>query len=176
MCREKGLRDVIASIPLVSDADFVFAGEWPSHKDKQEVCEFLKKHGVEDRVIFAGVVTGRAKYELFVSCDIFVLPTYFVYEGHTVSSVEALAAGLPIICTDHGALNESVQHGWNGYFVPSASPEVIAYYLNNLVRDDQLRAKMGKRSRELYEKKFTIERFIENWCQGIEFCFNKDGR
>ena len=170
MCPEKGFRDIIAAIPLVPEAHFIFAGEWPSAKEEKEVRDFLRQQGVEDRVTFAGVVSGPAKYDLFVCADIFVFPTYFVYEGHTVSSVEALAAGLPIICTDHGALNESVRDGWNGYFVPRSDPEDIARRLNQLLSDDNLRRTMGERSRQLYEEGFTLSQFVENWSRAIQRC------
>jgi glycosyltransferase involved in cell wall biosynthesis len=170
MCPEKGFRDVVAAIPQVPGAQFVFAGEWPSDVDEREVRSFLRQHGIEDRVIFAGVVAGLAKYDLFASADMFVFPSFFVYEGHAVSSVEALAAGLPIVCTDHGALDESVRDGWNGYFVPRSNPAAIAVRLNQLLHDDTLRATMGQRSRELYEARFTLERFTDNWVRAIVRC------
>jgi glycosyltransferase involved in cell wall biosynthesis len=168
MCPEKGFRDVIAAIPDVPNAEFVFAGEWPSNGDEREVRAFLAQKGIEDRVIFKGVVSGTAKYDMFVSSDIFVFPTYFVYEGHAVTSVEALAAGLPIICTDHGALNESVVDGWNGYFVPRSDPAAIAAHLNRLISDDITRKIMASNSRKLYEQNFTLEKFIDNWLGAIQ--------
>lgn len=176
MCPEKGFRDIVAAVPAVPGARFVFVGEWPSAKDEQEVRDFLKQHGVEERVTFAGVVSGSPKYDLFVSADIFIFPTYFVYEGHAVSSVEALAAGLPIVCTDHGALNESVKHGWNGYFIPRSDPEAIAHQLNRLLRDEDLRQTMGQRSRKLYEKRFTLPQFVDTWVQAVLQCAANPGK
>jgi glycosyltransferase involved in cell wall biosynthesis len=170
MCPEKGVRDIIAAIPQVPGAHFIFVGEWPSAKDEKEVLDFLRQNRVADRVTFTGVVSGPAKFDLFVSSDIYVFPTYFVYEGHAVSSVEALAAGLPIICTDHGALNESVRDGWNGFFVPKSDPGAIARRLNQLLGDDDLRLTMGKRSRQLYEERFTLPQYVENWSKAILSC------
>ncbi len=170
MCREKGFRDVLAAVPLVPDAEFVFAGEWPSLEEEHEVRLGLGREGVQDRVIFRGVVTGPAKSELFASSHIFVLPSCFVYEGHPVSSVEALAAGLPIICTDHGALGESVRDGWNGFFVPRSDPPAIARRVNQLLADEALRRNMGERSRKLFEKRFTLMHFIEAWSQAVRAC------
>jgi glycosyltransferase involved in cell wall biosynthesis len=167
MCREKGFRDILSAVPNVSNAEFVFVGEWPSDEDEQEVRAFIKQKGIEDRVTFSGVVSGQSKYDLFLSSDIFVFPSYFVYEGHAVSSVEALAAGLPVVCTDHGALNESVRDGWNGYFVPPSNPAAIAERLNQLLNDDNLRRTMGQRSRDLYVERFTLEKFSNNWTTAI---------
>lgn len=173
MCPEKGFRDVIAAATLVPEAEFVFAGEWPSTKDEKEVRAFLKEKGIEERILFAGVVSGEAKYDLFATADVFVFPSYFVYEGHAVSSVEALAAGLPIVCTDHGALNESLKDGWNGYFVLRSDPQAIATRLNQLLEDACLRRMMGKHSRQLYEDRFTLQRFIDSWTQAIKTAMPK---
>jgi glycosyltransferase involved in cell wall biosynthesis len=170
MCPEKGFRDIIAAIPLVPEANFIFAGEWPSAQDEKEVHYFLHQNGLTDRMTFTGVISGPAKFDVFLSADIFVLPTYFIYEGHTVCSVEALAAGLPIICTDHGALNESVRDGWNGFFVPKSDPPAIARRLNQLLSDDDLRRTMGERSRQLFEERFTLSQYVENWCRAIRRC------
>jgi glycosyltransferase involved in cell wall biosynthesis len=170
MCPEKGVRDIIAAIPQVPAAYFIFVGEWPSAQDEKEVLDFLHQNSVADRVTFTGVVSGPAKFDLFCSSDIFVFPTYFVYEGHAVSSVEALAAGLPIICTDHGALNESVRDGWNGFFVPKSDPAAIARRLNQLLSDDDLRRTMGERSRQLYEERFTLPQYVKNWSEAMLRC------
>ncbi|MFZ5878379.1 MAG: glycosyltransferase family 4 protein [Chloroflexota bacterium] len=167
MCSEKGFHDVLAAIPGVPNADFIFAGEWPSAKDEREARAFLAQHGIENRVTFKGVVSGPAKYDMFVSSDLFVFPSYFVYEGHAVSSVEALAAGLPIVCTDHGALNESVVDGWNGYFIPRSDPAAIAARLNQLLSDEATRSTMASNSRAWHEQNFTLEKFIDNWSRAI---------
>jgi glycosyltransferase involved in cell wall biosynthesis len=170
MCAEKGFYDVLAAIPMVENGHFTFMGEWTSEEDKRKVVKWIEDYGLADRVTFAGVVSGPQKYNMFLSADIFVFPTYFVYEGHAVSSVEALAAGLPIVCTDHGALNESVQDGWNGYFVQRNQPKDVAEKLNRLIADDELRQQMGKRSRTLFEERFTLDRFVDSWASAIRDC------
>jgi glycosyltransferase involved in cell wall biosynthesis len=168
LLKEKGFRDIIAAVPNVPAAEFVFAGEWPSSEDEREVIAYLAEQHVSERVRFAGVVTGVAKYDLFASSDIFAFPSYYPIEGHAVSTVEALAAGLPIVGTDHGAINESLRDGWNGYFVPHSNPEAIASRLNQLVMDDEQRHVMSLRSRQLYEDRFTLAAFIQNWRRALQ--------
>ena len=170
MAPSKGFRDVIAAIPLTPGAHFVFMGEWLKPEDEKEVRSLLRQQCVEERVTFTGSVSGSKKYDLFVSADIFVLPTYYAYEGNAVSSVEALAAGLPIVCTDHGALNESVQDGWNGFFLPPSDPAAIGRRLNQLIQDEALRRTMGERSRQLYLERFTLAQFVDSWSRAIQAC------
>jgi glycosyltransferase involved in cell wall biosynthesis len=123
---------------------------------------------VEERAQFVGVVTGDAKYDLFLSTDIFVLPSY--YEGQPVVILEALAAGLPIVCTNCGAMDSAVRDGWNGFFVSPASPDELARRLNELVEDEEARRAMGERSRRLYEENFTISHFLARISHAIQQC------
>lgn len=174
LCEGKGVHDIIASMPLVPEAEFVFVGEWASPSDRERAMQTLQADGTASRARFTGVVSGDEKYDILASSDIYVFPTSWVYEGHAVTSVEALAAGLPIVCTDHGALNESVRDGWNGFFVPAHSPESIAERLLQLVRDPDLRSEMARRSRQLYEDRFTVERFLSAWTQTLAAAVFKD--
>lgn len=171
MCEEKGFETVIEAMPMVADAEFVFLGEWASQAIRERVTARLRCDDTASRARFPGVVSGPAKYEWYARSDVFVFPTYFVYEGHAVSSVEALAAGLPIVCTNHGALDESVRDGWNGFFVPAKDPGALAEKLAVLVEDATLRRTMAGRSRELFEERFTIDRFVENWTEAVRSGF-----
>ena len=170
LCQEKGVDEILQAIPQVPNADFLFVGEWKSEEEDERAQRFIARHGVASRARFAGVLTGRTKAEAFASADIFVFPTYFVYEGHAVSSVEALAAGLPIVCTDRGALSESVEDGWNGYFVPPRDSSSLAARLNELVANDSLRRVMGERSRRRYLDRFTLKHFVTAWTASIVGC------
>jgi glycosyltransferase involved in cell wall biosynthesis len=173
MHRDKGFRDLIDAIPLVPEGEFIFAGEWPSMAQEKVVRALLRERGVEERANFVGVITGDAKYDLFLSADIFVLPSY--YEGQPVVILEALAAGLPIVCTNCGAMEAAVHDGWNGFFVPPASPEALAKRLNELVRDSEARRAMGERSRRLYEENFTLSHFLERISCAIQQCAAPSG-
>jgi glycosyltransferase involved in cell wall biosynthesis len=167
LCREKGFHDVLAAMPQVPGAVFVFLGEWGSDRDRREAEARVKADGTGGRARFPGVVSGDAKYDVFLSSAVLAFPTYFPYEGHSVATVEALATGLPIVCTDHGALSESVRDGWNGFFVPPRDPDALAAGLRRLIGDDSLRRSMGARSRELFEARFRVEQFVEQWVGAL---------
>jgi len=127
---------------------------------KQEVNLFLnQRKGIP--VKFEGPVHGKKKHDLFVSSDIFVFPTYYPPEGHPWVILEAMAAGLPIITTDQGAITESVIEGVNGFIVGKRSPDQITEKIKLLIENPQIREKMGKESRRLYLENFTEERMVE---------------
>jgi len=98
--------------------------------------------------------------------DIFVFPPS-APEGHPWVIVEAMAAGLPVISTDQGAISESVLDGENGFIVDPDSPEQIAEKIALLVKNEKLRKEMGRRSREVYENNLTEEKMVSGLSESI---------
>ncbi|MCC6188955.1 MAG: glycosyltransferase family 4 protein [Anaerolineales bacterium] len=163
----KGVTDILLSASRVPQASFNLVGDWSSDEYRQEALAIVGRDGLQDRVVFRGVLSGRSKIDAFASADVFVFPTYYDIEGHPVVVVEALAAGLPVVCTDQGALSESVIDGWNGYLVPRQDPAALAERLNELFRNDELRQLMGQRSRKLFDERFSADRFVDSWLEVV---------
>ena len=172
LVNDKGFKDVLWSIPDVMhrnmDVRYVFAGEWMNDKDKIECERFIEEKKLGERIEFAGVVVGERKKELLRDADIFIFPTNYPKEGHPWVIVEAMAAKLPIITTDQGCIKESVIDGENGYIVPKKKVKVLAERTIHLIKNQELREKMGLRSRELYEANFTKEHFVQRMMDAID--------
>jgi len=99
---------------------------------------------------------------MFISADIFVLPSYYRFEAQPAVVIEAMAAGLPIVATDWAGLPEMVQDGVNGFIVPIAHPEAIADRILKLALDPLRRCAMGDRGLELFRSKFSQERWLRD--------------
>jgi len=72
-----------------------------------------------------------------------------------------MAAGLPVISTDQGAITESVVDGVNGFIVKKQSPSDVADKIIKLCIDKGLRREMGEKSRNLNIKEFSEKRMVE---------------
>lgn len=105
--------------------------------------------------------------EFLGNADIFVFPPR-APEGHPWVIVEAMAAGLPVVSTDRGAIAECILDGQNGFIVPVNNPGQIAIKLKQLISDNALRERMGKESRKLYEENFTEEKMVERLSETFE--------
>jgi glycosyltransferase involved in cell wall biosynthesis len=169
--RSKGFMDVVRSIPNVSEkeknVEFVFAGEMRlTGEERTEIDGFIGRSNIAHLITFTGPVAGEDKVKLFHSADIFVLPSY--NEGLPTVLLEALAAGLPIITTDVGAIKEVVVCGENGLYVEPGDSQTIAERIVFLLKDDHLRYEMKRRNRERFLKQYTPIHFVNRLLKVFE--------
>jgi glycosyltransferase involved in cell wall biosynthesis len=158
----KGIEDVFDAVNILYQENKNFSvdliGEWLHEETKKYCLELMQKNKLPIRIHTSEA--SKDKLRFLASADIFVFPPREP-EGHPWAIVEAMAAGLPVISTDKGAITESVKDGINGYIVGPKHPEQIAEKLQTLIADKNLREKMGKESRDLYLKEFTEAKMVE---------------
>ncbi len=94
--------------------------------------------------------------QLYAQADIFVFPTQADCLPNAVS--EAMAAGLPVITTDVGALREQVEPGVNGLIIPPADTSALVNAVLTLKSDETKIAAMAIASRRIAEERFDARR------------------
>jgi glycosyltransferase involved in cell wall biosynthesis len=80
--------------------------------------------------------------------DVLVLPTWHP-EGFPVAVLEAMAAGLAVVTTRVGGMPDLLRQGQHVLYVPPRAPEILAENLLLILRNGDLRARMGHANREL---------------------------
>ncbi|MBC2601195.1 glycosyltransferase family 4 protein [Puniceicoccus vermicola] len=123
-------------------------------KNAEELKGYIENRGLEDIVTYHGQVIGNEKEELFITADIFLLPTYYPWEGQPLSIIEALAFSLPVITCRHKGIPELVEDGINGLFVNAGSPAEIRRAVLEITSDDERYFRFCSASRERYERFF----------------------
>lgn len=111
-------------------------------------------YGIAERVVFAGSRTDVTR--LLGGFDVFCLSSRF--EAAPIAVLEAMTAGLPVVCTDCGALPELVADGVEGRVVPVDDDEKLAVALGELVADTGLRDRMGAAARTRAAREYGIDR------------------
>ena len=106
-----------------------------------------------ENVYLLGNVTNV--YELLFDCDIFILPSY--YEAISLSILEAMACGLPVLATKVGGIPEAVEENVTGILVPPMNVSFLKQGLEKLVMDVSLRQRMGQAGRKRAKNYFNIE-------------------
>jgi glycosyltransferase involved in cell wall biosynthesis len=114
----KGLQQVIESIKSI-DCKFLIVGKDAGYKNI--LIKEIKEQGTENRVIFAENLNDEEVVKAYYSSDAFVL--FSEWEGFGIVVIEAMAAGIPVVVSDNGALPYLVKDNKNGYV--SKSPEQL---------------------------------------------------
>lgn len=109
--------------------------------------------GVDDHVVFLGARNDVP--ELLAKAHIFVLASD--YEGLPISILEAMRAGLPVVASDVGGVNECVTEGSTGFLVKRGDPELIQTRLQRLIASPGLRNQMGRAGRKSFEDQFSAD-------------------
>ena len=150
--KDKSVDIIIKAVPDVvkeTNAHFVFAGTG----DLIPVMEGLaEKLDVRKDVTFLGKLDKESTdfVALYKSANVFTIAS--LIETQSLVTLEAMSAGLPIVAVNFNALPELVKNGENGFlFYPGKSKE-LAKRLIEILKNDELAAKMGKRSVELSAK------------------------
>ena len=116
---------------------------------------------LRSQVHFAGFHPPRELPTLFGKADVFVLPSR--HDGWGVVVNQALAAGLPVICTSAvGAAADLVRHGENGFVVDPGDVTTLHQALAKFASDRELVSTFGQKSRELAGN-WSLECGVERW-------------
>ena len=97
--------------------------------------------------------------DLLKQCHIVAFPSYYK-EGLPKSLIEATAIGRPIITTNSIGCKETVVDGWNGFLIPIKDSDTLSEKLSVLIDNKELRQEMGRNSRALAIKDFSIENVV----------------
>jgi glycosyltransferase involved in cell wall biosynthesis len=119
---------------------------------RNELMRQAAASGIADRVSFLGVRDDVP--ELLVASDIFVLASGT--EGNPLSVMEAMAAGLPPICTDAGGVKELMEPGFDGFLIQPGDFRSLSEHMVRLLGDPTLRVTVGRRAAQRARKHFDV--------------------
>ena len=137
-------------------AVFVIAGALQDLAYHQQLCELIASLELSGNVRFLGNVDPA--FSLLQASDVFCHLSRT--DGLSNALLEAMAAGLPCVLTRVGGNPEVVEDGRSGFLVPSDDPEASARYVLQLLRDSELRSRMGKRGQQLIQERYTAGHMV----------------
>jgi glycosyltransferase involved in cell wall biosynthesis len=138
VCAQKGQEDLVEAALLLRhclpDAVFLMIGAVEDTVLHNRLTSRIAAEGVADRVRFCGHMADIAP--AYAGLDLLVAPSR--WEGFGLMLVEAMAAGLPIIATDAGAIAEVT--GGAAELVPVSDPKALATAIAGFDRDARAQA------------------------------------
>lgn len=125
---------------------------------------FVRQARAMQGITLTGSVPHERMREAYAAADVFVLPS--LTEGLSLAGVEAMACGLPIICTDHTGVNDYVREGESGFVVPAGDVRALAEKLRWCIDHRDRLPEMGTAARAAVSG-LTWEHYEQNAAKAI---------
>lgn len=146
--KDKRIEVLISAIPYVlqlSDAHFIIAG-MGDEVDKMK--KLAQKLNIERQISWIGWIDKDSLdfQQIYQSASLFVIPSPI--ETQSIVTMEAMAAGLPVVGANAGALPELIGDGENGYLFEPDDSRDLADKISKILKNKSLAQKMRARSLE----------------------------
>ncbi|HVG54574.1 MAG TPA: glycosyltransferase [Vicinamibacterales bacterium] len=149
------------AVKQVSDVRFVILGEGELRPQLEKQIKHLH---LERHVFLAGFRPDVL--ELLKDIDVFALSS--THEGMCTSLVDAMAAGKAAVATAVGGVPEVLADGETGFLVQARDSEALAARIVQLLKDENLRARMGRAGLARARQRFTVERMVAETAAAYE--------
>lgn len=148
--RRKGLRFALDAFYRLRDANsrlMVVGADTPRHQDT--FMRLARDMGLKDRVIFVGHTAHVNRF--YAASDAFILPT--LYEAFSLSILEAMSSGLPVITTKIAGAIDLLSDGVDGLLLDSPVDDCqLRQKMQMLIENNDLCNALGKEARKTAEK------------------------
>ena len=166
MRESKGVLVLLDACRLMKESGGLFQlqimGKFDCKVFKQKVHRFIESHNLKNNVEFLGVCTGKKKWRTYSAADIFCFPTFFESEALPLVVLEAMQFKLPVVATRWRGIPSLIQDGESGFLVSIKDSRAVAEKLAVLLNSPDLRKQMGEKGRQIYLKRFTLDKFWRN--------------
>ncbi|WP_332112372.1 glycosyltransferase [Streptomyces gossypiisoli] len=163
---EKNVHELLralARLPGTPDVRAEIVGDGSCRRALERLAREL---GIRDRVTFHGLVSDQEVLNAYARCDVFCMPG--TAELQSLATMEAMAAGKPVVAADAMALPHLVRPGHNGWLFPPGDIPALAAALGDLIADPAARRRMGEAGREIvagHDIRRTLSAFEDLYLQ-----------
>lgn len=173
LAEQKGLEYLIRAVPLllsaVPEAMVLLAGDGPLLGSLSRLIDDL---GLESHVRLLGFRADVG--DLLAAADVVALPS--LWEGLSISLLEAMAAGRPTVTTAIGSNREVTRDGALARLVPPKDPAALASAIVSLAHDPGGRAALGRAAQAEQRSRYTMERMLAGYMEQYDLLLDDDQR
>jgi len=131
--------------------------------EKKKLEKLAKDMEIENNVFFMNIaIPNHEMPKLYSECDIYVQPS--IIEPFGIAVLEAMACGKPVVGTKTGGMLDTIVDGVTGFSVPPGDAGELYGAIIRLVKDSDLRLKMGENARKealRYDWKRIAQRYLD---------------
>lgn len=137
-----------------------------------ELLEARAARGLTDDVVMTGFRSDV--HSAYAAFDVYALTSRS--EGFSLSLVEAMAAGLPVVATRCGGPEQILEDGVTGLLVENGSSEAIASSIERLRASAGERRRLGEAARTSVRERFTLDAQIRAYEELYDDCLSESGQ
>jgi glycosyltransferase involved in cell wall biosynthesis len=156
----KGLPDLLSALARPEVAGLNWQLTVAGSDEARPFRERARELGIEARVAFTGWVDQQRSSELLARADALLLPSYD--EGLPLVILEALAHGVPVVCTPVGEIPQFLKDRETALFVQPGRCDELARAIAELMGDSDLRTGLAAAGRSHYRAHFSLEAFTRS--------------
>jgi len=134
----------------------VLVGDGPA---KSDLKNYVREKMLDKYVLFLG--EREDVPELLSGFDLFILPS--LTEGISMTIIEAMAAGIPVIASSVGGNPEIIEHNKNGILISLDEPSVWIETIKYLMENEQERKRLSDSARSKVVKEFSLETMVNRY-------------
>lgn len=152
----KGLFDLLNSIKCLRNKNnlkLYIAGKGGLEK---KVKNYIKKENLGNNIKLLGNLSHKNLVKVYQNASLFVFPSY--YEGFPTVVLEAMSSGLPVIISNIPAHRSFIINNYNGLFFEKGSIVDLSEKINFLLKNKDLKQKLGRNARITIEDNFTWDK------------------
>lgn len=164
ICRfveKKGLDVLLRACAILKGREVAFQclliGDGPEMSRLQSLVEELKLHDV---VRFTGALPIDQVRSYLVPSTVIIAPSVYARDGERDGTptvlIEAMACGIPVVASGISGIPELIDDGESGLLVPERDEERLASAIEVVLRDPDLRARLGRNGRQKVLREFDV--------------------
>lgn len=165
LLKSKGVCVLLEACQILRKQEYKFVCEFVGGEtedfDSISFQKELKKRKLEDCVYYLGKKYGSEKELILQNAKLFILPTFD--DCFPLVLLEAMQHKIVCISTNEGGISDIIEHGQTGFIVEKNNPEDLAEKIVILIKNDELRIKMGEAGYKLFKSKYTLSAFEKHF-------------
>ena len=131
--------------------------------EEERLRELMQEAGIAEHLVYVDWVETDELPAYFAAADVAIYPyddTLINRTKCSVKLIDLLAAGVPVVADDVGQNREYVVHGVSSLLVPVGETDTFASSVVELLRDESLRAKLGRGARRRIFEEFNWGKLV----------------
>ena len=150
----------------IDAVSLTIVGRTTSPDYEAELRRLIARLGLERHVDFVGQISREDLASRYANYDVLLFPSVW-QEPFGITPLEAMASGVPVVGTATGGAVEVLEHEVNALVFPRGDAEACASCVQRLLKDDGLYGRIRIGGRQTVEKRFRLDRTIDQLEQDL---------